>query len=214
MPATQTQAATRRRNRARTREALLNAATEVFAEKGFAAATLQEISAAAGFTRGAFHHHFASKEELFLAVIARHDEELLAAYEPIGIGGLPSPPHVDAQRWHEVHSTDQDDVALRLELRALALRDPALRHRLIEVDRAAEAATADRLKDVVDAQAKVWRYPPGHIAALLHVTSGALRARAALGEPDAVDLMETMLALVWGAAIERPPAKKSARAAN
>ena len=73
----------RRRDRARTRAALLEAAATVFARKGFAAATLDEISETAGYTRGAFHHHFASKEELFLAVIARHDEELLASYEPI-----------------------------------------------------------------------------------------------------------------------------------
>lgn len=52
-----------------TRRRLLDAAAEVFAETGFAKASLEEIARRAGYTRGAFHWHFSTKEELLVAVL-------------------------------------------------------------------------------------------------------------------------------------------------
>lgn len=57
---------------AQTRRALLTAALEVFAERGYASATLAGIAARAGLTRGAVYHHFADKAELYLATIAEN----------------------------------------------------------------------------------------------------------------------------------------------
>lgn len=54
----------------RTRAALLVAAQKLFAEKGFAATSTEEILLAAGVTRGALYHHFADKAALFEAVCA------------------------------------------------------------------------------------------------------------------------------------------------
>ena len=55
--------------RARTRAALAAAALEVVAEKGFAAASLDEIAARAGMTKGAVYSNFRSKGELLLAAM-------------------------------------------------------------------------------------------------------------------------------------------------
>jgi AcrR family transcriptional regulator len=57
--------------RARTRAALAAAALEVVAEKGFAAASLDEIAARAGMTKGAVYSNFRSKGELLLAAMQR-----------------------------------------------------------------------------------------------------------------------------------------------
>jgi AcrR family transcriptional regulator len=51
-----------------TRQALLAAAREVFAEQGFQATRTEEIVRRAGLTRGALYHHFRDKEDLFRAV--------------------------------------------------------------------------------------------------------------------------------------------------
>ena len=59
--------------KARTREALLDSALQVFTEKGFNAATVEEIAAGAGFTRGAFYANFADKGEAFWAVMEREE---------------------------------------------------------------------------------------------------------------------------------------------
>ncbi len=51
-----------------TRQALLAAARQVFAEQGFQATRTEEIVRRAGLTRGALYHHFRDKEDLFRAV--------------------------------------------------------------------------------------------------------------------------------------------------
>jgi AcrR family transcriptional regulator len=53
----------------RTRNAILDAAAEMFDERGFNGASLSDILAKAGVTKGALYFHFTSKEELARAII-------------------------------------------------------------------------------------------------------------------------------------------------
>lgn len=55
--------------RARTREALLHAAAQAFSRSGYTSVKLEDVAAAAGYTRGAIYHQFANKEELASEVI-------------------------------------------------------------------------------------------------------------------------------------------------
>jgi len=55
--------------KAQTRGRLLAAGAKVFAQKGFAGASLEEIAELAGYTTGALYHHFANKEKLFLELL-------------------------------------------------------------------------------------------------------------------------------------------------
>ena len=52
-----------------TRAFLLQVAAEIFAERGYTEATMAELIARSGLTKGAFYFHFSSKEQLALAVI-------------------------------------------------------------------------------------------------------------------------------------------------
>jgi AcrR family transcriptional regulator len=54
-----------------TTEQLVAAARKLFATKGFAATSIDDIVGAAGVTRGAMYHHFRSKEDLFEEVFKR-----------------------------------------------------------------------------------------------------------------------------------------------
>jgi AcrR family transcriptional regulator len=72
---------------ARTRGALLAAARELFAEKGFAATGREEIAERAGVTRGALYHHFASKAEVAAAVIEEVGAELVERVVAAGLEG-------------------------------------------------------------------------------------------------------------------------------
>lgn len=54
---------------AATRAFLLQVAAEAFAERGYGEATMAELIARSGLTKGAFYFHFSSKEQLALAVI-------------------------------------------------------------------------------------------------------------------------------------------------
>jgi TetR/AcrR family transcriptional regulator, transcriptional repressor for nem operon len=53
--------------RGNTRDALLTAALRILREKGYGSATVDDICRAAGVSKGAFFHHFATKDELALA---------------------------------------------------------------------------------------------------------------------------------------------------
>lgn len=63
---------------AETRESLIAAARPLFAELGFADASLEAIVRAAGVTRGALYHHFPDKTELFAAVFEQVEAEVAA----------------------------------------------------------------------------------------------------------------------------------------
>lgn len=60
-----------------TRERVLEAASAVFAERGFHGATVEDICERAGFTRGAFYSNFSSKDDLVLELSRRHAEDLV-----------------------------------------------------------------------------------------------------------------------------------------
>src|SRR3954466_15709440 len=110
---------TRERRRELTRNALLEAARHVFAQRGFAGASLEEIAETAGFTRGAIYKNFENKEELFFAVIQRRidaqlsrfrevlAEDRSAAVDPARLTGI----------WEEVLAFDKGWFALDLEFR-------------------------------------------------------------------------------------------------
>lgn len=69
---------TRAQQQQRTHERLLAAGGSVFARRGFLAATVEEIVAEAGYTRGALYKHFDGKEGLWLAITEARAEEHIA----------------------------------------------------------------------------------------------------------------------------------------
>jgi AcrR family transcriptional regulator len=69
----------RRTQRERTKtttRALLEAARSLFADRGYEATFLDHVADAAGVTKGALYHHFASKKELFAAVFEQEQRRL------------------------------------------------------------------------------------------------------------------------------------------
>ncbi len=128
--------------RGRTRERLLDAAYDVFAEHGVHVATVEQITERAGFTRGAFYSNFTTKEELFFALMERENglrtatlreqlevlqpriEAALAAHDDVVLGEVILDLFVgpfDDRRWCLVQG----------EFKMLAMRDPAVASQLL-----------------------------------------------------------------------------------
>ena len=61
-----------------TRAALLAAARGLFAERGYAGVSTEDVVTAAGVTRGALYHHYRDKRDLFRAVFEQLEADLVA----------------------------------------------------------------------------------------------------------------------------------------
>lgn len=108
-----------------TRERILSAAAQLFAEHGFASTSMPAIAELSGITAGAIYRHFASKAELLLEVVKRALDALPFSFERGG-------GEEDAALLSEVAArfTDPALTVLRqlaLEVHAAARRDPEVR---------------------------------------------------------------------------------------
>jgi AcrR family transcriptional regulator len=138
---------TRERRLEHTRSLLLDAAEEVFAEKGFMAASLDDIAYVAGYTKGAIYKHFSTKEDLFLAVSDRYWRRYFDNFaEVMSTAKQITAREFDdiAQRWRQL-SRDRgaEHAALGHEFTLYLLRNPEARERV-----------ATKRSGVVDALAK------------------------------------------------------------
>ncbi|GAA0927292.1 TetR/AcrR family transcriptional regulator [Pseudonocardia zijingensis] len=69
-----------------TRAALLDTAAAMFAERGFARTSLDDIAVATQVTRGAVYHHFESKQAVFEAVFDRLEQDMMARVSAAAAG--------------------------------------------------------------------------------------------------------------------------------
>jgi AcrR family transcriptional regulator len=118
--------------RAETRARLLHAAAEVYALHGFGGATLDEVAAQAGLTKGAVYDHFGSKENLLLALMEEYlagqvaaqlmlfDRERASAERPLA----------GSEDWMARLHESPDRFRLFVELWTHAQRDEQLRRHL------------------------------------------------------------------------------------
>ena len=79
-------AAPRRRSRAATEEAILLAAEQVFAQRGFDGTSVREVAECAGVTHALVHRYFGTKDDLYKAVLARNEDVIRDA--AAGVDGL------------------------------------------------------------------------------------------------------------------------------
>src|SRR5271166_5767661 len=115
------------RRRQQTREHLLQAAAQVFAERGFHGASLDEVASVAGFTKGAVYSNFKNKEDLFLALLeSRYAQEMEVLRETLETPGAPPEEHVGdfVAMIREQQDTNSWD-RLYLEFCLYATRHPA-----------------------------------------------------------------------------------------
>lgn len=119
--------ATGARKRQRTRERLIAAALEIVLEKGFAAASLDEIAARAGMTKGAIYGNFEGKADLMFAVAQDRSLSLEPAYR----AGAPLAEQLRAAADALVRILPRtgDRERLNAEFQLYVLSDPELRAR-------------------------------------------------------------------------------------
>lgn len=174
---------TRAEAKARTREQLLDAAARTFARKGYAGASVEEIAESAGYTIGALYSHFASKEQLFLELMAARGERRVTAVASL----LDTEDPVDAlaRLLERSAGRDPDLMALRAEFWLYAVRNPDAMGALT----AQRRQQVDALIGVISAAMERWGTPPEVPAAevatvVLAMFQGLVRQRRI--DPDRV----------------------------
>ncbi len=174
---------------AATRAKLVRAARVLFARHGYAAVGTEQIVRRAGVTRGALYHHFAAKEDLFLAVYEQVEHDLTTRL--IGLVSEAASP-MDAMR-----------IGIRTFLEAC--RTPEMQ-RIVLVDGPAvlgwerwrEIAQENGLgltEGVLTAAIEAGEIEPIAVTPLAHMLGGALDEAALLivNDPDQTDTVAATL---------------------
>jgi AcrR family transcriptional regulator len=130
-----------------TRELLLDAAIEVFAQKGYHGSSLDDVADAAGFTKGAVYSNFTRKSDLFRALLeresARYDRALAQTVETVPLDLLPDV----AAALLAAPESEQETRTLLVEFWLAAVREPSLRASLSHTTELVGAALDTRLAE-------------------------------------------------------------------
>ena len=178
-------ALTRKEKQARTRSALLRSAAKLICRKGITEASIDDMAADAGYTKGAFYANFKSKEELFLVMLdERYAAELerLEAHLP-GEGAPAEEVRESAEDFIRFARSDPDWPRLYFEFVVYAARNPEFREELATRNRAMRERIAEVIRNwAADFPAQP-PFPYEDIAMMLHcMADGFLIAQ--LIEPD------------------------------
>jgi AcrR family transcriptional regulator len=185
-----------------TTDRLLRVARRCFAEQGFAAVSLDTISAEAGVTRGALHHHFTNKAGLFEAVLRQIDTELGQVMQQVW-DAEPDPWAGFRLCFHAYL-----DHALRPDRRRILFQDAPAVLGLKAVDILMESGFGETVEDLRNmiAEGRIAPVDPTALAHLLHGAAINLAFWAAEGAESDRRLMRahaTLAAVFDG--ISRPP---------
>jgi AcrR family transcriptional regulator len=176
----------RQQRRKQTRERLLDAASEVFARRGYAAASLDDVAQSAGYTKGAVYSNFASKADLFMALIERRIAEQ-AAPEALRDATLDQMV-ADLERHAGTgESFDPGWLQLATEFWTSAMRDERMRTAVAEQYERARAITAGVFEEKFREADVEPPMPPRDLAIVAEALGIGLGFQHAL-DPDAVPL--------------------------
>jgi AcrR family transcriptional regulator len=193
-----TERLTRKQRQAHTRHCLLEAAARVFARRGLVQASVDEVAADAGFTKGAVYANFGSKEELFLEMLdARFDRRLADMDRALSTD---EPPEAQAraagQDFVDYLSGDPEWARLFFEAALYAGRDETFRVKL----QSRYAAMRERMAELLRQRTEAGGFDPGipfdELAAMIFAMANGV-AFERFVEPDAGpdDLLGSMLEL-------------------
>jgi AcrR family transcriptional regulator len=180
---------------------LLDAASTVFARKGFVATSIDEIAEAAGVTKGAVYSNFESKEALVRTVL---DERLEQRFRELAEtapreGSLEADAVCASERFGIVIEQERDAVLLGVEFAIHAVRNPEFRVDFIAYHRSAQSDLAKIVEERLEAGGNELRAPAAQLASLFNAISNGV-ALERLMDPGSVS--DEMLGLVFAAVAE------------
>lgn len=203
----------RRPTREQTRDRLLAAAATVFAERGYEQASLDEISATAGLTKGAIYSNFGSKDDLFYALMSSQiNARLSQITDSIGAHATFAEFSRDAGRvLRDTTAGDPEWHVTFIEFWTRAMRNPTLRRDFAAHRRLAREAIAKYLDDQAARLGVTLPLPAPQLAIVLLALSNGLAIEQLL-EPQCADesLLPSLLEAVARLSVTAPGSRQAA----
>ncbi len=137
------------------RQRILDEAARLFVDQGYAATTLRQIATAAGIKAGSVYYHFASKDELFEAVLARGIDVMEAAFAAATDESAELDPRTMLRHHVRAHlaSLFEHGPYTAAHVTAFHTAPPEVRAAAVERRDAYEALWSELLRDLVAARA-------------------------------------------------------------
>jgi AcrR family transcriptional regulator len=195
-----------------TRERLLAAAAQMFAERGYSDTSVDAVAEKAGYSKGAVYSNFADKEDLLFALVEKHCDEMLAAIANLfgGPGSLEERLRRIADLFIEGDEMLRTRSLLLFELAILAVRNPDLGARYAEFYEQVGIKVALLLEEEAARQGGSLPAPSRQLAsAVLGLGDGLILQQLVDPTRSGADAYMTTLHLILGAASNdepRPPA--------
>ncbi|EJL92149.1 transcriptional regulator [Herbaspirillum sp. CF444] len=129
LPLASRQRLSREQSREQTRQRLLEASHAMFIQKGFTLASVEDIAAAAGYTRGAFYSNFSDKIELFFELLRRESAEIDLEFHRMFQAPVIDPVELQEKIVGYYSTLYRDDMCSQLwmEAKIVAMRDEKFR---------------------------------------------------------------------------------------
>ena len=166
---------TRTQRRQQTRTRLLDAAGQVFAQRGFHATTLDEVAEVAGYTKGAVYSNFANKDALFLALL---DQRVAAQLQQVqALYAIDSTQELAAAlraRTEQDFAAARDFGLLMVEFSLYAMRNPTAQAELATRYRQLRERLAELITSRYARHHSTLPRPAEHLAALALATDAGL----------------------------------------
>ena len=175
---------TRAQQQAQTRERLLAAAERVLARHGYGGASIDLITAEAGYSKGAIYSNFESKEAVFLELLRVYMERDMAELERI-VGLAPQQLSAALNAWLETMHCDSDCPLLVTELQLHARRNPAFAERYYALQEQQTRALARILERFFEAQSVPLPMDPRDLAGCMTALAHGLSLQHPQAEPGA-----------------------------
>lgn len=188
------------------RERLLDAAARVFAERGYRAASVEDVAIEAGVTKGAFYWNFKSKEEVLFALLdERVDQPVQALIEHArATAGDEAITRFVSETMAGVMDQQRQMLLLTIEFWSLAARDPVLQERYVARQRTFRDSVADAVAAYSQATEVPLAMPASQLAtALVSLANGLAMER--MVDPESVPdgLLGEILALIYDGLVLR-----------
>lgn len=187
----------RAEGKARTREKLLDAAAQVFADRGYGAASVEEIARVADVSVGSIYTHFHSKQKLFLAIMHRRRVQEIGAAERYLADGVENA--LDQLDRQLIDLADDGRSALlAAEAWLFAVRDPAFGAALADHGVALREDLLPLITRERERRGVTWSLSDAEVAQVVHALfTGMVQHRRLAGSEVTDDLYSRTLAALF-----------------